>query len=113
MKTACQDPGEFDQLWAFQSRDESALSADNEPVATWPAYASVFCAALPVGGREFFQGYQVQAQVSLILRCWSDPTTQGITAKMRATYDGRTLEVVASYDRQGAAVREIQCKEAA
>src|SRR5688572_8084939 len=60
----------------------------------WQTYCSRRVEERQIGGREQMYAQQVLADVTGLYRLRADPTTEGITAKMRLRICGRKLNVV-------------------
>jgi SPP1 family predicted phage head-tail adaptor len=73
----------------FETPTETAEATLGQAVPTWSTFATVWCELAPVSGNERFIAQQLLATVSHTIRCrWLD----GVTVKMRATYDGRIFQ---------------------
>ncbi len=63
-----------------------------ERVTNWSTFATVWGAVEALNGRELVEARQVQAEINIRVRI---RYRAGITAQMRVTFSGRTLEIVA------------------
>lgn len=67
-----------------------AQDAYGEPIKTWGAFATLWAAAEPLTGREYFAGQQEQTGVSVRFRIRD---YAGITPLMRVSWDSRIFDI--------------------
>lgn len=84
--------GKLDRRITIQSAT-TAPDAYGEPIETWSDLATLWAQVVPLGGREFFEARQVNAEqtVRFRIRYRAD-----ITREMRVIYDGLTYGIEAA-----------------
>lgn len=81
--------GELDRKIVIERVTETQ-NAIGEPVASWATFATVWAAVKPVRGREYFAAQGMQAEADSVFRIrWLD----GVTPKMRISYDGAVYDI--------------------
>lgn len=96
-------------------QQRTAASPTNHPSgekdAAWTTYLTVWASVEPLAGRELFAAQQVNSEVSVRIRM---RYRDGITHKLRASFDGRIYDIVAVIDREERHVElELLCTEGA
>ena len=78
----------------------------------WDDVTNRLAEVMPTGGREFFAGQQIQAEVTHLVRYRQDTTTEQIAPEWRIRFGGRYLNVVRAYSvhERGREI-ELQCVE--
>ncbi len=105
-KSACH-AGTMTKRVLFKS-PPATTDSFGEPSTTWTDVKTVWASVEPLSGREFLQAQASQSEVThkIIIRA------SGITANMRAVYDGRTFEIASVMNqREQGAIYVIMAKE--
>ena len=89
------------------------IGLDETDDANWDDVVSRLAEVLPTGGREFFSGEQLQAEVTHLVRYRQDSKTEQIVPRWRVKHGSRYLNVVRAYsvNERGREI-EVQCIEA-
>lgn len=85
--------------------------ASGEKDASWGTYLTVWASVEPLTGRELFAAQQVNSEVNVRIRM---RYREGITHRMRVSFQGRIYDIVAVIDREERHVElELLCTEGA
>lgn len=86
------EAGDLDRRITIQQAT-SVADAFGEPIETWSDLATVWAEVVPLGGREFFEARQVNAEQTARFRI---RYRADITREMRVLYDGKTYGIEAA-----------------
>lgn len=75
----------------FKSRTSTQNDYGEE--VTWSDVKTVWAAAEPLLGKEYFAAEMVQSQVEIKFRCWY---FSGVTNQMRLTYNGTDYDILSA-----------------
>lgn len=76
-----------------------SVSASGAETPSWSAFAQRWAEIIPESSREFFAARQLNAEVSLLLRC---PGFAAVTTAMRVLHsDGRVFDIVGVRGKNG------------
>lgn len=85
-------PGRMDkriiiQEWTADSPEQDSFG---EPSGSWATYVVRWAEKIDKGGREFFQGGTVDETMCMFIVRW----VEGLTTKMRISYDGGYYDII-------------------
>jgi len=89
----------------------AAVAANGETTKTWTTFKTVYAEVRPVSAREILKGEKSQQEITHVatIRYLS-----GVLAKMRLTWESRTLEILGVVpDRTDEKMMQLTCKEVA
>ena len=101
------DAGKLRERVTWQSPTETR-NALGESVSSWSDFATVWASVEGVSAREFLLAGQQQIEMSHRIRCRYVP---GLTQRMRASWRGRTLEIVSLLEHANRSEHEVICQE--
>lgn len=111
-RTWVAEAGKYSTKVIVQRRDESQVTAMNEPDPEWKTYCVVWASLDPISGREFQSGDQTTADVGYRVRMRYSQKTSEITPKMRIWHRDRTFEIVRASDVENRHVEMVlDCRE--
>lgn len=96
-------------------QQRTAASPTNYPSgekdASWTTYLTVWASVEPLSGRELFAAQQVTSDVNVRIRM---RYRDGVTAKMRVSFNSKIYDIVAVINREERNVElELLCTEGA
>lgn len=84
------ESGKLDRLITLQRRTVAATDANGSAAQTFAAYDEVWAAKIDAGGREYFAGQQVQAEIVTRFKIrWRDD----VLPTDRITFDDKTFNI--------------------
>ena len=97
------EPVRYRHTLTVQSPNEATLDAgghvDPTSSSNWTTEGTIKANFLSKGGREFIHGEKVGAEVSHVLETPSNNFSRGILPSWRLTFDSRTFQIIAAYDK--------------
>ena len=87
--------GRSRQYVAIEEQSGTDINGFGEPVENWTTFANAWVYVSTMSGREFIQAKEIHAELSHIL---TTRYIDGVHPKMRVSYNGRTLDILAAFD---------------